>query len=208
MILDADGRPGEPFETLDRSGDPIYIEDHHPGRIVYDPARDELLADGDERGRVHRWSLDGVHQGFIELPGGGEPIGFGMLEGEVVVGILRDYDLYRLPVDREPAFFVTAGRSFQNVFGVATGHDDTVLAFIEQEEIIYAFGPGGRAAGTGDYGSGAVRHMMIFRDGHLFTSTTGGSLRLLGPDLMVADNQWDERPDGSFPSYIGVAWLD
>ena len=212
MLVDADGRPGEPFETVDQGGAPIYIEDQHPRRIVYDAARGEILADGDERARVHRWTLDGIYRGHIEIPSGGSgrgmPIGFGVLEGEVVVGFDPDSNLYRLPADGEPVFFVGAGRSFEDLFSVATGHGDTVLAIIEQVETIYAFGPGGRSAGVGDYGSGYARHMTPFRDGHLYTSTTGGHLRRLGPDLMVADDAWDLRPRDDFPRYLGIAWLD
>ena len=214
--LDDQGLPvGEPFSMLAPDNTPVYVPGLYPNRLAYDPVRREILADNDDRPYVHRWSLEGRYRGYIEIPTTSDfrarPIGFGILQGVVVVGQPTNKSLYLLPDGGEPTLLGRIEDSFDNLYGVANGHGDTVFAIGEMHEIIYRFGPGGRTEGEVSYRSGFIKHMIPFLGGYLALNASGGAIRYYSADFEEYERAWGERGSGGSSGSarpIGIAWLD
>ena len=211
--VDLDGRVIREFETLDIAGEPIYPEGRGPRRLLVDIGRGEVLADGDNRARIHRWTLDGAHQGYAEIPsqptGNADLYGFGLSEGQPVVGQLDADSLYRIDAEGGSRILASVAASFTELIAVGDGHGDAVIAVTSgsgNSATATLFGPTGRELRTAALASNAwPENFALFGSGYL--ATAGRQIMLLDGDLSVIDSSWSGFSI-DISQYAGIVWLD
>ena len=217
--LDADGRRvGEPFEMTDLTGEALYDDGREPQDLIYDPARGEILADYSLGSVVHRWSLDGNYMGVIEIPYDGvgpqRPLGFALLDGEVVVGHEQHDDMYVLPAQGPPRIFRGADRDqIDDTHALTSGHGGVVIAIMRrgQSYRALAYDTDGRDAGAADWYLHGPTQMVRFFDGYLSVSVRDLAVRAHAPTLEMPapGDYWQETgADGGPRTPNGIVWLN
>jgi hypothetical protein len=214
--LAADGTILSRFAEVDLRGEPLF-ETGAPRHVFYDAAADEILCDGVPDGRVLRFNLLGDYLGFHRVPGGDSgdhaAFGFSRQGGRAVAGNAAHDKLYFLGEPEQ--LFVDTGGSFNEVYALGPGPDDTVL--VAQTEGDYTnrlvvYGARGEQHRAATIEALEPEHIVPFRDGFLLGSGWDG-LRRVDADLTLLDpdadgDRWNDYGGFGFGTVTSLVWLN
>jgi len=203
------------FESTDLAGIPLWAEGEGPRALLYWPARDEILADNGDEGRIFRFNPAGEYLGDYVLPGDGafgrESIGFGLVGERAVAGVGQRERIYYIDSPDPPEaaeLMVEAGDGFDSLIAVGSGYDDTVVALMRRggnEFRAYAYDTRARQTAM-TFLRFETRYITRFLGAYLTLDLNGFALR--GLDLQTIEEDWDEIADINIGTRGGFAWLD
>ncbi len=210
--LDAHGQELRRWENRNLAGIPLWADREAPRHLMWWPERGELLADNGPRSEVYRFDEQGRYLGAYALPGDGqfsrESIGFALVGGRAVAGTAQRDRIYYLDVE-PPELMVEAGDGFDDLVGLCSGYEDSVLALMRRggnEARAYAYDARARETAMG-FLRGQTLHCLPFMGGYLMLDANGLSQRHANLDLFD-EPDFDEPAPVNIGTRAGFTWLN